>query len=264
MYRFDFGARVDQGRVRETNQDLARIDPDLGLVLVADGMGGHELGEVASRVAAEALLASFDRAGGVAATPEQTEDRLVRGFHEANTFVRLQPGSGQGERMGTTLVAVAFGQGFAVVANVGDSRCYLVRPTRMECLTRDHSLVAEIRRHGRAATQASLDSHQNLLTRCIGGEDEVTVDTEVVRCDLGDVFVLCSDGLWGGVSDRALERVIRTATDAEDACEKLIGAAWQAGGLDNIAVAVVRLVPFNVRAEKPQIKAIQDSVPPGP
>lgn len=246
MYELEFGALVDRGLVREDNDDVARVHHCLGLALVADGMGGHELGEVASQVAADTVRSAFERAGGVVLAMGETERRLAASLHEANMRVHLQPGSGKAAPMGTTLVAAAFGNGYVAVANVGDSRCYLVRHGKASCLTKDHSYVAELQRlrgDDSAALGENADQYQNILTRCLGASDQVVVDTAVHRCEPGDVFVLCSDGLWGGVKEDKIARIAAASASADDACRSLVGAAWQNGGLDNIAVAVARLVP---------------------
>ena len=185
MHQLDFAAQVDRGLVRETNQDVARIAPALGLVVVADGMGGHERGEVASSVAADTILSVFERLGGLDA---------------------------------------------------------------------HHSYAAELRRQGLDGSpelRATAEQYQNMLTRCIGGADEVAVDAKVLRIQPGDVLVLCSDGLWGGVGPDAISHIVQAAPSAEDACRSLISAAWQSGGLDNIGVAVVRVLPLALRDELP-------------
>jgi serine/threonine protein phosphatase PrpC len=254
MYQLDIAAQVDRGLVRETNQDVARIAPPLGLVVVADGMGGHERGEVASSVAADTILSMFERLGGQDARPEETARRLVCAFEAANVSVRAQPSSSRSARMGTTLVAAALGHSRAVIAHVGDSRCYLVRHGSAECLTQDHSYAAELRRQGLDGNpdlRSVAEQYQNMLTRCIGGAEEVIVDANVVGIQPGDVLVLCSDGLWGGVGPEAISHIVQAAPSAEDACRALISAAWQSGGLDNIGVAVVRVLPLALREELP-------------
>lgn len=245
MYSLDFAAQVDLGLVRETNQDVARVEPALGLAVVADGMRGHERGEVASSVAVGEMLTVFQRLGGLDAQAEETARRLLRAFEAANVSVRAQPSSSSCSRMGTTLVAAALGRRQVVIAHVGDSRCYLVRRGTAECLTQDHSYAAELRRQGLDSSPelcAAAEQHQNILTRCIGGADEITVDATILCIEPGDVLVLCSDGLWGGVGENAIGNIVQTASSAEEACRSLISAAWQAGGLDNIGVAVVRVL----------------------
>jgi protein phosphatase len=155
--------------------------------------------------------------------------------------------------MGTTLVAAAFAHGKAILGNVGDSRCYRLRNRELQSLTQEHSFGAEFRRREPNATeQAKLAAEQftHVLTRCLSG-DEVSVDTRVVRCEPGDVFLLCSDGLWGGVSHQTMAGILANAQYAQDTCERLIAAAWMAGGLDNIGVAVVRLEPMALRLNEP-------------
>jgi protein phosphatase len=246
MYQLDFAAKVDRGLVRETNQDVARIAPELALVVVADGMGGHEFGDVASGVAVETTFALFESLGGVSSHPNETANRLVTAFEAANTTIRAQSSASRAARMGTTLVAAAFGHEQAVIAHVGDSRCYLIREGALECLTHDHSYGAELRRQGLDVTaeqRAVVDQFQNVLTRCIGEDDDIIVDARVLRVLPNDTLLLCSDGLWGGVEPETITRIIDAAANADEACNSLIKAAWQSGGLDNIGVAVVRVLP---------------------
>jgi PPM family protein phosphatase len=255
VFELEFAARVDRGLVRERNQDVARVVPRLGLALVADGMGGHERGDVASQTAADGLEEIFARLGGPAPTLETTAERLEQAFRDANTRLAGSPGGSEGTAtMGTTLVAAVITSGHAVIGNVGDSRCYRLRGRTLEVLTMDHTFSAELRQQGTTLTpdlERVANRWAHVLTRCLDGEANVEVDLRIVRCEPGDLFLLCSDGLWGSVNDDAIVDVLVRAEDARDACERLIGAAWAGGGLDNIGVAVMRLVPSQVYATDP-------------
>lgn len=266
MFEFDFAARVDRGLVRETNQDVARVIPRLGLALVADGMGGHDHGDVASRTAADVFEQSFTELGGPGANVRETLERLERSVQEANQYVGQHPATGAGPgRMGTTLVAAVFAHGHAVIGNVGDSRCYLLRYGKLEQLTLDHTLAAHLEQMGGGGPPQGgvpLDQWAHVLTRCLNGDDGVTADTRVVRCEPGDVFLLCSDGLWGSASEHVVMGILGAAQDAEEACQRLVGAACAAGGADNIGVAVARLVPLALHLSDPSWQSTRPSDPP--
>lgn len=267
VFELDFAARIDRGLVRETNQDVARIVPHLGLALVADGMGGHDHGDIASRTAADGLVESFAQMGGPGAHIEETAERLRAAFQAANQRLGQHPATGQGfGQMGTTLVATAFAHGGAVIGNVGDSRCYRWREGMLEPLTEDHSHAAQLKQAGATATPEGREAAArwaHVLTRCLSGESGVAADIRIVPCEPGDVFLLCSDGLWGGVADATMAGILAAAKDAEESCERLMGAAWASGGLDNIGIAVVRLVPAHLRLDEPSFLE-QSSHPGGP
>lgn len=247
MYRLDLAAAVDPGLVREANQDVARVLPNLRLAMVADGMGGHQSGEVASRAAADALWLSLERQGIFGADLDETRQRLIVAFHEANVQVGRHPSAGGRTGMGTTLVASIFTQSHVVIAHVGDSRCYRLRGRELELLTEDHSLLMDLRRQGAygAAEARSIEEQLgHVLTRCINGCADLIVDARVESCEPGDVFLLCSDGLWGCVAPEALVRTLAEALDAAEACARLIQSGYAGGGTDNIGVAVARIEPL--------------------
>ncbi len=255
MYHLDFAARIDRGLVREMNQDVARVYPDLGLALVADGMGGHAHGNLASQTAADGLEQSFEELSGAGADIDETAQRLLTSFAVANRRISEHPKAGEGyATMGTTLVAAAIAHGRAAIGNIGDSRCYRLRGEAFDLLTDDHSYAAELKKRGVTALadgSDAADEHKNVLTRCLDGKRDVAVDMRIVRCEPGDVFLLCSDGLWGSAHELVIADILKMARDADEACKRLVGAAWAGGGLDNIGVAVIRLVPRQLRPDKP-------------
>jgi PPM family protein phosphatase len=258
VFELDFAARVDRGLVRETNQDVARVVPGLNLALVADGMGGHDDGDIASRTAADALEEGFGRMGGAGADADQTANRLRACFLEANHHVAARSAHAWGVgRMGTTLVAAVFAHRQVIIGNVGDSRCYRLRDGRLESLTQDHSYAAHMARSGMDATPEGREvaaQWAHALIRCVNGDENLNVDTHIYHCEPGDIYLLCSDGLWGSVSDGAVVSHLLQADDMDDACQRLIGAAWAGGGLDNIGIAVVRLHPLHARLDDPSLK----------
>jgi protein phosphatase len=227
---------TDAGKVRRNNEDslLVGEGKDETLFAVADGIGGFEAGEVASRIAIEVLNelepgSSFEEAIG-----------------EANRRI-LAAGRGD-ERlsgMGTTVVAARFGgtheEPVAEVAHVGDSRAYLLRSGDLSPVTEDHSLVAELVRSGDLTrAQAAEHPQKNLITRALGAEDDVEVDTAVLPVEAGDRFLLCSDGLTDMVpEDRISEILTESPSDPEKAARRLLSAALEAGGTDNVTVVVV-------------------------
>ena len=227
---------TDAGKVRRNNEDslLVGEGKDETLFAVADGIGGFEAGEVASRIAIEVLGeleagSSFEEAIG-----------------EANRRI-LAAGRGD-ERlsgMGTTVVAVRFGgthaEPVAEVAHVGDSRAYLLRSGDLSPVTEDHSLVAELVRSGDLTrAQAAEHPQKNLITRALGAEGDVEVDTAVVPVEAGDRFLLCSDGLTDMVpEDRVLGILTESPGDPERAARRLLSAALDAGGTDNVSSGVV-------------------------
>ena len=227
---------TDPGRVRQNNEDALLVGDgaDETLFVVADGVGGFEAGEVASSIAVDVL-----RGLGPG-------DSFERAIEEANRRI-LAAGRGD-ERlsgMGTTVVAVRFGgtrrDPVVEVAHVGDSRAYLVRGGDLKPVTEDHSLVAELVRSGDLTRdQAAEHPQKNLITRALGAEDEVEVDTAVLPVEAGDRFVLCSDGLTDMVRERVVAEILTsTPEDPERAAQDLLSAALEAGGNDNITVVVI-------------------------
>lgn len=228
--------RTDVGLQREHNEDSFVVLPRHGLYLVADGMGGHAAGEVASRMAADSASAFFDSASFV--EPE----RLSHAIHAANWSVRKAAARSQDLRgMGTTVVALyVTGGGRVYVAHVGDSRAYRLRGGALERLTRDHSLLEEY-----LAARPDLTPEQiaglprDVITRALGLADTVQVDTASFDAVPGDRYLLCSDGLSGMVSDREVQEVVQGSTDPGAACEELIRRANARGGEDNVTVVVL-------------------------
>ena len=224
------------GKVRSHNEDtVACIPGDPWLVLVADGMGGHKAGEVASGLAAETVMDAV-KAGAV------TIAQLREAVSEANKRVYDHARSEKGcSGMGTTLV-LACGSGEQVtVANVGDSRAYLYskKGGSLRQITRDHSLIEELVSAGRMTREQAADSpFRNVITRAIGTAPMVAVDMFEVELENGDALLLCSDGLSGEVPEQKIRDVLKRAKNPETACDQLIKLALGAGGKDNISVAV--------------------------
>lgn len=238
--------RTHIGLVRQTNQDSLAVDADLGLAVLADGMGGHRGGEVASRVAVEAVLEAL--------VPAQREDRadhlesLLRvgeAAEFANRAVReAAAGQAKLQGMGTTLVVAMFRGDRIFYAHVGDSRLYRVRYGRLRRLTRDHSLIQRMIDEGlflnRAAARAA-GVRENVLTRGLGLQAQAEVDVGDALVEAGDTYLLCSDGLHCGVPDSAIARLLRDPHgDLEAQAQALVDAALAAGGQDNVSVVLAR------------------------
>jgi serine/threonine protein phosphatase PrpC len=230
------GSASDVGRVRKVNQDVPLEAPNL--FAVADGMGGHVGGEVAARVAVEALLAEFSR--------DPTAVGLQGAFSRANRAV-WQEGQDHSELrgMGTTLTAMALvggadGRDILALANVGDSRAYVYTDRQIVQITADHSLAEERARHGEMTeAEAAVHPQRHILTRVLGVSTEVETDMWELHLRSGDRVVLCSDGLSNELDDADMEAVLAREPDPAQAAQQLVAEANEHGGSDNITVVVV-------------------------
>ena len=232
----------DIGFVRARNEDSFAVDDALGCYLVADGLGGHAAGDVASRVARDALLNSLRGADA----PNGAEriailGRAVRGANAAVRYAARE--SVELTDMGTTLSVLwraPGGAGFAL-AHVGDSRIYRLDAARLVCITDDHSAAMEMVRKGAMTLEEAEDSALwNQLTRAVGLYEDVEVDAFDVDVAKAEALLLCTDGLTGMIGDREIERILGDRSpDPRAACESLIGAAIDQGGHDNITVVVL-------------------------
>jgi PPM family protein phosphatase len=248
------GAATDTGPVREQNEDAVLIsEPDPGmlesnglLLAVADGMGGYQRGEVASRIAVETLKEIYY------ASPigeNEIPDRLKRAFRAANERI-YEDGSAEGQQnmMGTTLVAAVVKDNDLTLANVGDSRGYLVRAKRANQVTQDHSLVAEqVAAGAMTAEEARESQHRNIITRALGHRNRVDVDIFEMRLLSDDRLVLTSDGLHDYVTDDDLA-TIPLAHSADEAARELINLASENQTNDNVTVLVASFVEAGVEA----------------
>lgn len=233
------GSATDVGRVRTSNQDVALEDPDL--FAVADGMGGHVGGEVAARVAIDALRASFQRQSSV--------EGLRSAVAEANRAVWHQSQTETGLRgMGTTLTATALvreadGRQVIALANVGDSRAYVYSKGDVIQVTADHSLAEEKVRQGELTeAEAAVHPHRHILTRALGVSSDVDVDLWELHLQEGDRILLCSDGLTNEVADDLIGDTLANVQDPMEAARVLVKAAIEHGGSDNVTVVVVDVV----------------------
>ncbi len=241
----------DRGLARSHNEDCYEIDRARGLYLVADGMGGHRHGEVASRLAVDTIRGFIDRvAGGDATLPTLPEPKLSRQGNLIKMAVRLAHDEvirairddHRLAGMGTTVVALCLDGGLASVAHVGDSRAYLLRDGAMRLLTQDHTWVNEQVSAGFLShDQARTHPLKNVVTRALGGESRLEVDICEIEVEPGDLYLLCSDGLTTMLSDGEIERSAKADGSPREVCRALVEAANGKGGLDNVTVVALKI-----------------------
>jgi protein phosphatase len=254
--RIEYAARTDRGRERDGNEDAFLSLPEQGLFAVADGMGGHNAGEVASRMALETLA---DKASGLAAASnraswfkrlfrrEKVRFNPVEWLHqtisEANHKIhRSASGDQNRQGMGTTLALILKQEDALLTAHVGDSRVYRWRKRRISQLTQDHSLAQELVRQGvMSENEALYSAPSHVLTRALGVRGDVQEDIIYHSVEEGDVFLLCSDGLHNMVDDPDIEKILNDdGLSVKDKAGRLVDAANEAGGTDNITVVLAR------------------------
>src|SRR5690242_4462969 len=230
----DATLKTDTGRQRRDNEDSAFARSPV--FVVADGMGGAQAGEVASRLAVEAFEQGLPDDGS-------PEERLAARVREANRQIYERSRADRGRAgMGTTLTAAYVDDAHVAIAHVGDSRAYLFRDGTLQRLTQDHSLVDELVRRGKLTEeQAAEHPQRSVITRALGVEPQVEVDTRTYPARAGDVVLLCSDGLTSMISEEQIAAVLAEESDLDRAGERLIDEANAAGGRDNITVVLFRL-----------------------
>jgi serine/threonine protein phosphatase PrpC len=246
------GARTDLGRVRKNNEDCYTIDSSLQLYVLSDGMGGEACGEVASSLAVQTVLAHCRQGENSRATPifgesspevSERTNRLASAIHLANRKVFEEAAANpEQHRMGATIVAAWVEAQRLSIAHVGDSRLYLLRGGVLEQMTDDHSLVAEKVRVGILTPQeADASEMQSVLTRAVGTNDTVQVDTDEQILLAGDFVLLCSDGLTRMVTDPEIASTLLTSASPQESAERLVDLANDNGGVDNVSVIVLHV-----------------------
>ncbi len=247
--RLIVGGATDAGNVREMNEDLLYIpDPSVieansrVVLAIADGMGGHDRGEVASRVAIDSMLVKVD-------DHEQTDIVLLlkQAYRDANKLV-FDDGSAKGEHsiMGTTLVTAVISGDDLTIANVGDSRAYLMRAGRLNQVTSDHSLVAEQVRMGvMSEEEARESSHKNIITRAIGHRERVEVDIFEIKLLPDDKLLLSTDGIHDYLNDDQILEVVKNF-EPDEATSTLVSQAMEAGSTDNLTAICAWVAPLSV------------------
>lgn len=233
------------GLVRKNNEDNSCVCEDIQLLAVADGMGGHKAGEIASKMALDAL-ASFLRANSGLLNGDSA-DALRQAFGYANTIV-FDYAREQGEQfrgMGTTVTAVIPRGDKIYVAHVGDSRVYLVRGHEIKLLTSDHSLVNELLKSGGLTEEEAVNHPQrNILTRAIGTSSTVEVDIDIEPVTKGDTVVLCTDGLFNRLDQDEIQQIAGLGESLGDRAQQLVELALERGGVDNITVVIYQVEKY--------------------
>lgn len=254
-WRIDAAAHSHVGRVRKENQDAFGVFPDLGFFVVADGLGGHKAGEVASRMAVDTLRTALEDTDDDDLTPVTDPRgstsiggrRLVIAVEEANRCIREASRNPAHAGMGSTVAAVLFDDPHGVVAvcHVGDSRVFRVRARTVEQLTEDHTVVQQWVREGRmAAEDAKISPHRHMITQALGTQELVRPGLRLERPEPGDVFVLTSDGIHDLVPPDEIGRVVgETQGDLERTCLRLVELANERGGRDNSTAVAIRCAP---------------------
>ena len=251
--RLRSAVRTDTGRRRLTNEDSFCARDDLGLFVVADGMGGHAAGEVASRVAVEEVERLIAVTDSVAVDDEwqypldetlnRSANRLNASFVAANQCIASQIDDDPDlQGMGTTAVAILFGDSLGALAHVGDSRAYLCRNGNLTRLTCDHSWVEEQVRAGKLSVEAASEHPgRNIVTRALTGSTDLDVEVSEIKLNVGDRVLLCSDGLTSVCSDSEIKDVLDDDLLLDTICDRLIFQANDQGGPDNITVVVLEI-----------------------
>jgi protein phosphatase len=253
--RVRFAGETNVGLKRTHNEDNLFLPTEERLAIVADGMGGHASGEIASQMAVDTVVEFFK------STQDEHEltwpfkldrahrydlNRLVTGIKLANVKIfeaaQREP---QYRGMGTTIVSTLFLDEQVVVGHVGDSRVYRMRGGEIEQLTEDHSLLNDyIKMKKLSNDEIASFPHKNVIVRALGMKDTVQVDVHSEAPRIGDVYVLCTDGLSGMVEDDQIAKLVRGSADLDAAAEKLVAAANAAGGIDNVTVVLARVEPL--------------------
>ncbi len=239
--RFSCAARTDVGIVRSGNEDNYLMLSDRGVFIVADGMGGHAAGEVASEMAVRLIARELGSLRGL--SDDDAGARMRQAIRTANDAIFARTLAEHDKRgMGTTATVMALLPGRYLIGQVGDSRAYLYREGRLIQLTKDHSYVQEQVDAGLLTPeQARVHPYSNVITRCVGASVDVVADLYYGTLQTGDVVLLASDGLTGMLEDEHLERILRVEGGPEKWVDRMINEANRRGGLDNITAIVVRI-----------------------
>ena len=251
--RVRFAGDTNIGRKREHNEDSIAL-PETGerLAIVCDGMGGHASGEVASRLAVELIVDHFTETGKqqtltwpykVDRDMRKDVNRMVTGIMLANLEIwERSQREARFKGMGTTCVALYFLDDHLIIGHVGDSRCYRARGTELTQLTEDHSLINDYIRMKRVTPEEAENwPHKNVIVRALGMKESVQVDIFTEQPRAGDTYLLCSDGLTGMIKDDQIQHILMTEKDLDRAADRLISAANEEGGVDNISVVLARV-----------------------
>lgn len=235
MTQLRTGALSDTGKIRKRNEDahLVQLSQDIKKLAVADGMGGHQGGHIASRLALE-VIDNFSING------DSLKEDMGKAVYKANEeIIARASGDPELEGMGTTITFLGINEKKALVAHVGDSRLYLFRKGRLQRITRDQSLVEEMVRQGKLSPEeAAIHPQRNVLLQALGVEEDIEVDFYELKVQQGDLFLLCTDGLTGPVSDEEITQIIKKTANLQKSAEEMVELANARGGHDNITVVL--------------------------
>jgi len=250
---FTCAARTDIGIVRSGNEDNYLMLADRGIFIVADGMGGHAAGEVASEMAVQIISKELGSLRGQ--SDEQVGDRMRSAIQSANEAIFGRTLAEHDKRgMGTTVTVLALLPNRYLIGQVGDSRAYLLREGELQQLTKDHSYVQEQVDAGLlTAEQARVHPYSNVITRCVGAGMEVTPDIYAGKLLTGDLVLLASDGLTGMLEDEHLTRILQSDGGPQRWVDRMITEANRRGGLDNITAIVVKIEAAGATGEHPTV-----------
>lgn len=240
------GVCSDSGKIREINQDSfykCKIE-DLSVFVVADGMGGHKAGEVASYTVVETVEEMINSSKEALISHSLEIPKFINEvLNESNKRVYEKSNSSiEYEGMGTTVTMAVFYNDEIFLGHIGDSRAYLIRNQEILQITQDHSLVAELVRNGSISEKEAINHPQkNIITRALGTNENVKIDILSKSVNEGDIVLLCTDGLSNMVSDDMIKDILLTSNDIQEGCERLVSAANELGGLDNITALVIEV-----------------------
>jgi protein phosphatase len=239
--RFSCAARTDVGVVRSGNEDMYLMAAERGLFIVADGMGGHAAGEVASEMATQLIAQEFRPVRGM--SDDELMAQMVGAIRASNAAIFQRTMSEHDKRgMGTTTTVLSLLPRRYLIGQVGDSRAYLLRGGVLSQLTKDHSYVQEQVDAGRLSPEeARVHPYANVITRCVGSSGDVVPDLYLGTLEVGDLILLASDGLTGMLEDEQVRDVLTMEGDLEQMVDRLIADANRRGGLDNITVILIKI-----------------------
>ncbi len=241
----EIGACSDIGKVRDLNEDSFFIpDSDLKLFIIADGMGGHNAGEVASKIAIDSIKAFLTKNLGQSGNTSEDfiQSTLKEAIVHANRLIYLKSLEEEKYKgMGTTLtVMLVLSKIF--IGHVGDSRAYLLKDNKAFQITQDHSLVAELVRNGSITeSEAKIHPQRNIITRALGTEENIIVDLYTLDIEKNNIIILCTDGLSNLVNMDEVKEIVEGSKSVEDGCQNLISLANERGGYDNITVLIIKM-----------------------
>lgn len=241
--------KTDRGRIRQHNEDNGGVFLNLcgqRLAVVADGMGGHRAGDVASEMALTNLQTFWGETEEIK-TADEAEEWLKANIEKTNTLLFKHSKSvSECEGMGTTVVAAICTERFSTIANVGDSRCYILNEIGFRQLTDDHSLVNELVRSGQISKEdAEHHPMKNVVLRALGTEEKVNIDIETIIFEEDDLLLLCSDGLSNKVTEEEMINILKSEQSLDEKAETLIELANKHGGEDNITIVIVEFFVSN-------------------